>query len=146
MKTVEETKVVLNKLILEDKKHIKFFEDKFEQFDILKKAGANMYFVIEGNYYIIKQHKEVGFGIEQSFKNSEKLIAEKPTFETYFIRLINAFANYEDNNCTSWILENIDYLKNRVQAIYEKNKTCHIYQFKRVKKPTNNDNNRYIEL
>lgn len=146
MRTVEETKAILNKLIREDKKHIKFFEDKYEDFEMCKLASAKMYFVIEGKYYLVKRHYEVRYDFEKSFQNSEKEIVEHPTYITYFFRVINQFLNLEDNNCTNWIMENLNYLAERVKGIYEKNKTCHIYQFKRVEAPTDNRFNKYITL
>ncbi len=146
MKSQQETKIILNKLISEDKKHIKFFEDKFDEFEFVKMANANLYFIIEGKYYLVKKYKEVRYNFEKSFQNSEKEIVEKPTFTTYFLRLINEFLNYEDNNCTEWIIENFNYLQNRVKSIYEKNKTCHIYQFKKVEHPKDNSFNKYISF
>lgn len=146
MKNVEETKAILNKLIKEDKKHIKFFEDKFEEFEKAKMFNANLYFIIENKYYVVKKYHEVKYDWEKSFQNTEKEIIEKPSFTTYLFRSLNSFLNYEDNNCTSWIAENFEYLKNRIQGIYEKNKTCHIYQFKYVERVRDNSYNQYVRL
>lgn len=144
MQNTSEIKSAFNKLISEDKKHIKFFENKFQQFEYTKMAGSNFYFIVDNKYYVVHKHHEVKYDFEKSFQNSEREVVEKPTFETYFIRTLNALLNYEDNNCSSWIVNNIDYLKNKVKDIYDKNKTCHIYQFKKVSNPKNNSYNKYI--
>lgn len=146
MKTVAEIKAHFNVLIKGDKKHIKFFDKEFEEYKKSKDNNANLYFVVEGRNYEVKNYQEIKFNLEKSFKNSSNEVEEKPTFETYFIRVLNAFIDYEDNNCTSWILEHYDYLKNRVLGIYNENKTCHLYQFKYVEKVNENENNSFIEL
>lgn len=146
MRSVEETKQILNVLIRNDKKHLKFFADKYNEFETAKNNGANLYFVVEGRNYLVTQYFELKYNLEKSQKNSKLEVEQKPSFDTYFIRLLNSFCNFEDNNCTEWILDNYEYLKNRVKQIYGENKTCHIYQFKYVESVQENPNNKFIQL
>lgn len=146
MRTVEETKKLLNELIRNDKKHLKFFDAPFVEYEQAKNDNANLYFAIENKYYIVTKYYELKYDLEQSQKNTSNIINEKPSLETYFIRLLNVFVDFEDNNCTSWILDNYEYLKNRLTQIYQNNKSCHLYQFKVVASVPNNPNNKFIEL
>ncbi|BAC44157.1 hypothetical protein D8X55_03970 [Malacoplasma penetrans] len=146
MRTVEETKKILNVLIKNDKKHLKFFDAKFNEYEQAKKDNAELYFVVENRNYLVTQYYELKYDLEKSQKNSKNVVEQKPSFETYFLRLLNAFLDFEDNDCTSWILDNYEYLKNRVSQIYANNKTCHLYQFKYVEVVPNNPNNQFIEL
>lgn len=143
MKNAEEVKKILNQLIDDDKKHIKFFDQKFIEYRNAKSKGANLYFVINGKHYLVLKHHEVKMDFEKSHQNTKDETIEKPSFATYFYRLLNKLLDYEDNDCTEWILDSYEYLKERVKTIYDEGKTCHIYQFKfcdtaNIKKSSNN--------
>lgn len=148
MRSANETKKILDELIENDKKHIKFFDQKFIEYRNAKSKGANLYFVINGKHYLVMKHHEVKYDFEKSHQNSRDETIEKPTFTTYFYRLLNKFLDFEDNDCTEWIEDNYQYLKEKVKNIYDSDKTCHIYQFKfcdtaNIKKSSNN---RFITL
>lgn len=146
MKSIEETKKHFNVLIKNDKKHLKFFDQEYKEYKNSKNLNGSMYFLIEDRAYEVKNYKEIKFNLERSQKNSKDEKEEKPSFDTYFIRVLNAFIDFEDNDCSSWILENYEYLKNRVLGIYNNNKTCHLYQFKYVQNIPENKNNSFINL
>lgn len=126
-----ETKQILNGLIAEDKKHIRLYDKKFAQYDKAKKTKIKCYFILNNESYLITNYVEVKMKKEKSGKNTMFSKLETPSKATYFIRFLNAVADFEDNDCTQWIFDNFEYIKNRVDSIHDNGNTCHIYQFKK---------------
>lgn len=127
-----ETKQILNKLISEDRKHIRLYDKKFSVYDKAKKSKVKCYFILNGESYLITNYVELKMKKEKSGKNTMFSKLETPSKATYFIRFLNAVADFEDNDCTKWLFENFEYIKNRVDGIHESGSTCHIYQFKKT--------------
>lgn len=95
-----ETKQILNKLISEDKKHIRLYDAKFSAYDKAKKSKIKCYFILNGESYLITNYVEVKKKKEKSAKNTMFVKQEIPSKATYFIRFLNAVADFEDNDCT----------------------------------------------
>ncbi|EGZ31168.1 hypothetical protein [Malacoplasma iowae] len=113
----QETKKILNGLIANDKKHVRLYDVPFNFSNEDIKLGK-CYFKIEESTYQILQNEVVS--------------STNKTASSFCIDVIKMLKDLEDNQYTSWIVENFDYLKNRIFSIYENSKDAYLYKFKKT--------------
>lgn len=135
MRPIEETKKILSDLIKNDKKHLRFFDKNFDEYEISKKDNSDFYFIMNNEKYLITNFEHL------------KLDKNVETFSTYFLNLLSCFVKFEKNECTNWIIDHYEYLKNRVMEIYKNQKDCYIFQFKKVdSNHIEKQNSQYVNL
>lgn len=113
----QEVKKILNGLIANDKKHVRLYDVPFNFSNEDIKLGK-CYFKIENGTYQVLQNEMVS--------------STNKSASSFCIDVIKKLKDLEDNQCTNWIVENFDYLKNRIYGIYESSKDAFLYKFKKT--------------
>lgn len=113
----QEVKKILNGLIANDKKHVRLYDVPFNFSNEDIKLGK-CYFKIEECTYQILQN--------------EIISSTNKSPSSFCIDVIKMLKELEDNEYTNWIVENFDYLKNRLYSIYETSKDAYLYKFKKT--------------
>lgn len=122
---MNEIKKELNFLIASDKKHVRIYDEHFKEYDDALNNKINLFFRINGETYKVLKHVVV--------INDGKI-----SNSSFFINVISEVNKLEENNLTSWIINNIEYLRIRIYSIYDNLKNVHLYKF-RKEKPSKND-------
>lgn len=115
----------LNNLIKNDKKHIRIYDNNFKEFDDAKNNNVNLFFKINNETYKVLDHVVV---------SNDGIISNS----SFFINVIFEINKLENNDLTSWIIDNIEYLRIRIYSIHENLKNVHLYKFKKDT-PSNKD-------
>ena len=107
----------LNSDIENDKKHIRIYDKPFSEYDKAKNDGVDLFFEI--NNKTLKVLKHVVVKNENNISNS-----------SFYINVLSEINKLEDNQYTSWIIDHLEYLRNRIYSIHENRNDVHLYQFK----------------
>lgn len=115
----------LNSLIENDKKHVRVYDKPFAEYDTAIKNNVSLFFKINNKTFKVLKHVviENNNGISNS---------------SFYINVLNGLNQLEGNEYTSWIINHLEYLKNRIYSIHENKNSVHLYQFKN-ETPKEND-------
>lgn len=122
---MNQIKMGLNSLIENDKKHIRIYDKHFEEFDKAQNQKINLFFKINNKTFKVLKHVVVKN--ENDISNS-----------SFYLNVLSEINKLEDNQYTSWVINHLEYLRNRIYSIHENKNDIHLYQFK-IGEPSSND-------